>query len=131
MHMELWVARCLRGVTEPNPLVGVLYDEEVKNVSLRPGLARFLIHLPPGHKGYCGHPWHLDFLDLAPRTAGMVVKVVMALLLAWLAWTFRHPVRRRDDLTVLWGCAAVSILLLLYSPITWRQHYVGVIPPAT
>lgn len=128
MHMGLWVERCLRGLTEPNPMVGVLKDEEVKNVSLRPGLARFLMRVPPSHKGHCAHPWHVDFLDLPPPSAGVVVKVMMLALLAGAAWTFRHPVRRRDGPAIVWECAAVSVLMLLYSPITWRQHCVGVVP---
>ncbi|HEX8204356.1 MAG TPA: glycosyltransferase family 87 protein [Isosphaeraceae bacterium] len=127
-HMRCWLARCARGVAEPHPLRGVLGDEEVKNLALRPGLARFLIHLPPGHKGHCPHPWHVDFLDLPPAVAGVAVKVVMVALLAAVAWAFRRPVARRDGLTPLWECAAVSVLMLLYSPITWRQHCVGVLP---
>jgi alpha-1,2-mannosyltransferase len=127
-HMEYWTSRCWRGLTQPDPLYGVLKQEEVKNLSLRPGLARFLIHLPPDHKGYCGHPWHVDFLDLPPAAAGVVVKVVMFLLLGGVAWVLRHPAPRRDDPRVLWECAAVSVLMLLYSPVTWRQHCVGVIP---
>lgn len=127
-HMRAWAGRCWRGVTEPHPLRGVLKDEEVKNLSLRPGLARFLVHLPPGHKGYCDHPWHVDFLDLPPAVAGVAIKAVMLALLAGVAWTFRRPVARRDAPAVLWECAGVSILMLLYSPITWRQHCVGVIP---
>ena len=34
----------------------------------------------------------------------------------------------RDDPALLWECAAVSVLILLYSPLTWGQHCVGVLP---
>jgi hypothetical protein len=67
-------------------------------------------------------------IDLPPAVAGVVVKAAMLALLAGVARTFRRPVTRRDGLTIPWECAAVSVLMLLYSPITWRQHCVGVIP---
>lgn len=127
-HMRTWAARCLRGVSEPDPMIGVLGEEEVKNVSLRPGLARFLMRVPREHKGFIPHPWRFEFLDLAPATAGLVVKGVAIAILAGIARRFRAQVRRRDDLGILWECALVSVLLLLLSPITWRQHCVGVVP---
>jgi hypothetical protein len=127
-HMAAWMARCWRGVGEANPMMGVLGDEEVKNVSLRPGLARFLMRVPPSHKGYIAHPWHVDFLDLPPPVAGTIIKAALLGLLIGMAWALRHPIKRRDQESVLWECAIVSVLLLLFSPITWRQHCVGVIP---
>ncbi len=42
--------------------------EPLQNLSLRPSLARFLMHLPEGHAGRIEHPFHVDFANLSPRT---------------------------------------------------------------
>ena len=50
------------------------------------------------------------------------------MLLAYIAWRFRRPASERHDDTILWEGAVVSLLILLYSPLTWRQHCVAVLP---
>ena len=125
---QFWFERAWRGVGEEDPSQGVLGPEPLQNVSLRPSLARFLMHLPEGHAGRIEHPFYVDFANLSPRTAGFVIKAVLLLLLAGLAWKSRKPVTDRRDPAVLWECAAASLLILLYSPITWGQHCVGVVP---
>jgi len=52
----------------------------------------------------------------------------MLVLLAAIAWLFRRPLEWRDDPALVWECATVSLLTLLYSPITWGQHCVAAIP---
>ena len=108
----------------------VVYDESLMNLSLKPALARYLMHLPAGHLGRPDSRWYFDFLDLSPRTAGLAVKIVTALLLLGAAWLFRTPIARHSDPALLWELAAVSILMLLISPITWKQHCVALLPPA-
>ena len=125
---SFWFHHALAGVSEVDPSVGVLGDEPFQNISLRPSLARFLMYLPSGHASRLNHALYFEFLNLSPITAGFVIKGILLLLLAAVAWTFRAPIRCRDDLSVMWECAAVSILMLLYSPITWGQHCVAVFP---
>ena len=46
----------------------------------------------------------------------------------FLAWRFRRPVIDRQAEAIAWEAAAVSLLILLVSPLTWKQHCVGVFP---
>ena len=127
-HMQTWFDTVAQGVLQSNPSIGVLGPEELQNKSLHPALARYLMHLPPEHPGRFQGAGYVDFLNLPPRVAGIIIKVVMLFLLAAIAWLFRRPLDRRDDPALAWECAAVSLLMLLYSPITWGQHCVATIP---
>ena len=127
-HMKTWVDTVAQGVLQPNPSIGVLGPEELQNKSLRPALARYLTHLPPEHPGRFAGAGYVDFLNLPPRVAGIVIKAVMLILLGAIAWLFRRPLESRNDPAVVWEFAAVSLLMLLYSPITWGQHCVATIP---
>jgi hypothetical protein len=60
--------------------------------------------------------------------AGRLIKIGMLLLAVAVAWSFRGAVQDRESKVVLWQCAAISVAILLYSPITWAQHCVGVLP---
>jgi len=126
--VTFWFSRAWDGVAGTDPSRGVLGEEPTQNISLRPSLARYLMRLPDDHKARLDHPLFFDVLDLSPQTAGLVSRIIMLALMAAVAWRFRQPVKRRNDPTILWECAAVSILILLYSPITWGQHCVGVFP---
>ncbi|HBZ53768.1 MAG TPA: hypothetical protein DEO88_00050 [Syntrophobacteraceae bacterium] len=138
--MSFWFAGVIRGVGDPDPSRGPLGEEKVENLALRPALARYLMHLPYGHLGRPEasddpsrpdtppSPYYLQFLDLTATQAGWVVRVVMLGLLLLVAWWFRGLPRSRDDPVLVWEWAAVSLLILLYSPVTWTQHCVGVLP---
>lgn len=126
--ISFWVNHTLQGIGNPNPSIGVLGDEQLQNVSLRPALSRFLMHLPEGHKSRFDHPLSFDFFNFSPVAAGIAVKMVLLALVGGIAWMFRARVVRREDLRILWECSTVSVLILLLSPITWGQHCVGVIP---
>ncbi len=128
LHMKTWAHSVWRGVASPDPSKGTLGEEKLQNFALRPALARFLMRLPDGHLSRLPDRWYIDFIDLPPFAAGIIVKTVMATLLAAIAWAFRRIPPHRDDPKIFWECAAVSVLILLYSPITWSQHCVGVLP---
>jgi hypothetical protein len=127
-HLKTWVGNCWKGLRGLDPSVGVLGQEEVWNVSLRPTLARFLMRLPADHKGRIASPWHAEWLDLPPPLAGDLIKAGMLLLLAGVVWRFRRPALQRDEELLLWEGASVSLMILLFSPLTWRQHCVAVFP---
>jgi alpha-1,2-mannosyltransferase len=118
------------GYEAPGQPGRVVTDENLMNLSLKPALARYLMHLPAGHLGRPAGPGYFDVLDLSPRAAGIVVKVVTGLLLLGAAWLFRRPVADHGAPAVLWELAAVSVLMLLVSPITWKQHCVALLPAA-
>lgn len=138
--MKSWSGSVFHGILEPDPSRGVLGEEKIGNLALRPALARYLMRLPPGHLGRpetsdtLGIPslppskYYIDFLTFSPGTAGLWIKMIMLTMLVAIAWRFRKPPRNRHDPSIVWECAAVSLLILLFSPITWKQHCVGVVP---
>jgi alpha-1,2-mannosyltransferase len=138
--MRDWTTGVVRGIMDPDPSRGPLGEEKVENLALRPALARYLMHLPYGHLGRPetsdtpGRPhqppnlYYLQFVDLPPYYAGIAVRSIMVTLLIVVVWLFRKKVSARTDPAILFECAAVSLLILLYSPITWKQHCVGVLP---
>ena len=128
-HVEIWLTNLRRGTAQHDPSVGVLGPETLQNLSLRPAVARWLIELPAGHPSRLDHPLYADFLSLSPAAADGCVKVSLVGLLAVIAWIVRGSARRRDDEGLLWECAAMGVLALLLSPITWYQHCVALVPP--
>jgi hypothetical protein len=127
-NLTAWLGTVRAAAAEASPLQGALGDEEPWNLSLRPALGRFLVAVPPEHKGYVAHPWRVQLFDLNPALAGRIVKGVMAALVVAVALVLGRTPPRRDGVLVLWECAAVSVLMLLLSPITWRQHCVWTVP---
>jgi hypothetical protein len=137
---ETWISGVVQGLSDPDPSRGPLGEEKVENLSLRPALARYLMHLPYGHWGRPEtfgdieltqdppSPYYYQFLDLPVFWAGMLVRVLMTAILLWMAWLMRHKPASRNSIEIVWECAAVSILILLFSPVTWVQHAVGVLP---
>lgn len=114
---------------------GVVYEDRVGNLALRPALARYLMRYPYLH---LGRPetsdtptrphdppsrWFLTFLDLGPEAAGTVTRMAMlGLLLAVFGAIALRPGEIGPE------CAAISVLMLLLSPITWTQHCVWALP---
>ena len=127
-HMTAWSTGALTVVTNDDPSMGVLGPERPQNLSLRPALARYLIHLPAGHPGRVTHPFYIDVLNLPPSVANWIIKTILLMMLGMFLWWSRRPVVTRDEPRLLWEFAAVSILMLLFSPITWGQHCVALLP---
>lgn len=123
-----WLSQVWLSVGSRDPLQGVLGPEPLQNVSLRPALARFLVFPEPGHPGRFDHPWSLQFLNLPPTMADGLVKACLAVLLVAAALCCRGTANRDEPSAVVRESAAVSLLILLFSPITWGQHCVGALP---
>lgn len=128
-HVEIWFTNLRLGTAQRDPSTGVLGPETLQNLSLRPAVARWLMCLPAGHPSRLDHPLYVDFLSLSPAAADGCVKLSLFGLLSAVAWMVRGPARRREDDALLWQCAAVGVLALLLSPITWYQHCVALVPP--
>jgi alpha-1,2-mannosyltransferase len=140
-HLESWTSFARQGLNLPDPSVGVLGPETLQNTSLRPSLARYLLRLSPGHPGrhYIDalppgspdrrpHPWSVDFLDLSRPAANGIIKGILLAGILVAAWLCRGRLDRGRTLTLLWEAAIMSVLMLLYSPITWGQHCVATLP---
>lgn len=139
--MRTWTGTLFNGVTVTDPSKGITGEEPIQNLGLRPAMARFLMHLPEGHNLRVDHPLSFDFLNLSPEAASKAVRGTMLFVVIAVAWTLRSRkdeftptydgqsvVNPRKSPTVLWECSAISLALLLYSPITWGQHCVGILP---
>ncbi len=128
VEMKAWLGTVARGVTQPDPAVGILGPEELQNKSLRPVLARYLTRLPEGHPGRVNSAAYVDFLSLPPNVAGALIKGALLLLLVFVVWRFAGGANVEGRMDTAWQCGGVSLLGLLYSPITWGQHCVAAIP---
>jgi alpha-1,2-mannosyltransferase len=137
--MKHWTGFVVQGISDPDPSRGPLGEEKVENLALRPALARYLMHLPYGHMGRPESigdgkterppsPFYLQFFDLPPFWAGVTVRIIMGALLLGMCWLMRRRPSDRNSFEIVWECAAVSILILLFSPVTWVQHSVGIVP---
>jgi alpha-1,2-mannosyltransferase len=128
-EMGVWGMNVWQGMTALDPSATILETPSAANLSLRPALARFVQRYPAGHPLYLDHPGFIQFLDLSPRHAGMLVRSAMAALLLVVGWQFRRRASDgRHPMVLPFELAAVSVLSLLYSPITWKQHAVGLLP---
>jgi alpha-1,2-mannosyltransferase len=140
-HAEAyWFKDVWQGVSDPNPSRTVLGPDRVGNLSLRTALARYLVSLPYGNPGRPEtpvdslipdeppEPLYYDVFTLQAPTAGKIVKLILLLIAGTTAWLFRHRVSDHGDPRILWECAAISVAILLYSPLTWGQHCPGVLP---
>lgn len=123
-----WGNNVMHGFLKTDPTQGVAGEEPLSNMSLKPTLVRYAMHLPLEHNARIDSPLYFNFLNLPPQTAGRGVKLVMLSFLVFVFWRFRRRIQTRDEERVLWECGAISILILLYSPVTWGQHCVGIFP---
>ncbi len=126
--LQEWTGNVWRGVAETSAGYGILGDEPLQNVSLRPALARYLTVLTLGHRSRLNHPFYFDVLDFSPHAASWIIKAILLSLVIGVGYIFRRPMTERSNPVWLWEAATVSVLILLLSPITWGQHCVGVLP---
>jgi alpha-1,2-mannosyltransferase len=128
-EMRSWMGNAWRGVTAVDPSGTILDKPAIGNLSLRPALARFFQRYPEGHPLSVEHPGFIQFLDLSPQAAGWLVRSLMLTFIGIVAWRFRRRASDERHPAVLpLELATVSALSLLYSPITWKQHCVSLLP---
>jgi alpha-1,2-mannosyltransferase len=123
---SLWVRVALRaasGTADENEL-------RIQNQALRPALLRWTTAYPAGHALKVDHPLDVPLLDLSPRAASIATNAgLIAVLAAFAGWT-RKAYRNDSDPAQLYEFAALFLLMTLYSPVTWLQHLVWVVPAA-
>jgi alpha-1,2-mannosyltransferase len=128
-EMGSWMGNAWHGVTTVDPSGTILDKPPIGNLALRPALARFFQRYPAGHPLFVDHPGFIQFLDLSPQGAGWFVRSLMLALIGMVAWRFRWRASDAGHPMVLpLELATVSALALLYSPITWKQHCVSLLP---
>ena len=127
-NITTWKNNVVAGVSQKDPSVGVLGQDELANKSLRPMLARYLMQLPEGHPGRFGGKAYIDFFRLPPATANLIVKLVTLVSGLAIAWLFVRSPAGMAAPNFIWECAIINVLMLLFSPITWGEHCVSLIP---
>jgi alpha-1,2-mannosyltransferase len=100
------------------------------NLSLRHTMLRYLVTYPPTHRLRQVDPGYQPVLDLPSPVANAIVGVAAVSLLGVFAWFSRRPFQGPGDSEWAQDCAATFILMLLFSPITWDQHLVWMVPAA-
>lgn len=100
------------------------------NLSLRHTMLRYLVTYPPEHRLRQVDSGYRPVLDLPSPVANTIVGVAGLTLLGLFAWSSRRPYQGSGDPTWARDCAGTLILALLFSPITWDQHLVWMIPAA-
>jgi hypothetical protein len=128
-ELRLWMGNAWHEVSAVDASQTILGKPEIRNLSLRPALARLFQRYPAGHPLSVEHPGFIQFLDLSPQGAGWLVRCLMLAFLGLVAWRFRRPASDAGHPMVLpLELATVSALALLYSPITWKPHCVSLLP---
>ena len=100
------------------------------NLSLRHTMLRYLVTYPPTHRLRQVDLGYKPVMDLPSPAANAIVAIAGLSVLGLFAWSSRRAFQGPGDST--WGrdCAGTLILALLFSPITWDQHLVWMIPAA-
>ncbi|CUS38311.1 glycosyltransferase family 87 protein [Candidatus Nitrospira nitrificans] len=100
------------------------------NLSLRHTMLRYLVTYPPTHRLRQVDPGYQPVLDLPSPVANGIFGVAALSLLGVFAWSSRRAFQGPGDPTWARDCAGTLVLALLFSPITWDQHLVWMIPAA-
>jgi alpha-1,2-mannosyltransferase len=115
-HMKFWAGNLWNAVSTADPAMGFLGPEETGNVSVKPAVARLLSRMSGETPTARPFDWKSWLARLSP-----------VILLVAAAWALRGRAER-DSARVLFELAAVGVLALLLSPVTWKQHCVGTLP---
>ena len=115
-----------------------LNEQRVQNQALKPALLRYLITYPPGHPLRLAQAGYVDFLNWPPSTANRIVSGILLALGVIFCWRtygrgtdLKSVLRRKHPQTpraLLGEMSGLLLLILLFSPVTWLQHFVFALP---
>jgi alpha-1,2-mannosyltransferase len=100
------------------------------NLSLRHTMLRYLVTYPLTHRLRQVDPGYRPVLDLPSGVAAVIVGIAALTILGFFAWSSRQAFEGPGDPTWAKEFAGTLMLALLFSPITWDQHLVWMIPAA-
>lgn len=100
------------------------------NLSLRHTMLRYLVTYPPDHRLRQVDPGYRPVLDLPTGAATLIVAIAALAIVGLFAWSTRQQVDGPRDPTWARDFAGTLLLALFFSPITWDQHLVWMIPAA-
>jgi alpha-1,2-mannosyltransferase len=100
------------------------------NLSLRHTMLRYLVTYPSTHLLRQVDRVYRPVLDLPSGVAMLIVGATGLSLLGLFVWSSRREFQVERDPVWARDCAGILMLALLFSPITWDQHLVWMIPAA-
>ncbi|MDC8449572.1 MAG: DUF2029 domain-containing protein [Nitrospira sp.] len=100
------------------------------NLSLRHTMLRYLVTYPPTHRLRQIDQSYKPVLDLPSPLANVIVGIAAISVLGLFAWSSRQAFQGPGDPRWARDCAGTLLLALFFSPITWDQHLVWMIPAA-
>jgi hypothetical protein len=107
-------------------------EQRVQNQALKLALMRYMVTYPEGHDLRQAHAGYVDFLDWPPEMASRVANGLLLALGSIFCWrTYRRAglgERQENACDNLGETAALLLLVLLFSPVTWLQHFVFALP---
>lgn len=127
-HQREWVQVAAGSFVGRETPTTIENEQRVRNQSLRQTLMRYLVTFPEDHPLRRDDPGYAPILNLPVPTAKIVVIAVMLSLLVSFCWSARRPFEGRRDPAWLRESSAVMVLALLFSPVTWVQHLVWLVP---
>ena len=100
------------------------------NLSLRHTMLRYLVTYPDTHLLRRVDRAYKPVLDLPSPIANGIVGIAALGLVGAFAWSSRQAFQGAGDPSWARDCAGTLMLALFFSPITWDQHLVWMIPAA-
>jgi hypothetical protein len=125
-HQRQWNEVALSVVHDSSGAGRDLNEQRVQNQALKPGLLRYLITYPPGHPLRLEQAGYVDFLNWPPNIANHVATGILLVLGGIFCWCTRRSWQEPRGL--LGEVSALLLLMLLFSPVTWLQHFIFALP---
>jgi alpha-1,2-mannosyltransferase len=129
-HHTEWTKNALLSVLDRQAEGRQENELQKANLSLRHTMLRYLVTYSPTHRLRQVDPGYKPVLDLPSSVANTIVGAAGLSLLGFFAWSSRRAFQGPGDPTWARDCAGTLMLALLFSPITWDQHLVWMIPAA-
>lgn len=126
-HQQQWNEVALSVVHDSSDAGRDLNEQRVQNQALKPALLRYLVTYPSSHPLRLEQAGYVDFLNWSPSTAGRAASGVLLVLGLVSCWATRRRVEETPRV-FLREISGLFLLMLLFSPVTWLQHFVFALP---
>ncbi len=103
-------------------------EQRVQNQALKPAIMRYLLTYPAGHPLRLDQPGYFDFLNWSPAAANRTANLALVGLMGVFCWRSRQPWNRSEPRIMIGEISGLLLLVLLFSPVTWLQHFVFALP---
>jgi alpha-1,2-mannosyltransferase len=130
LHQSEWTKNAVSSILDQQRAGKEANEQRIRNQALRPTLLRYLVTYPEDHPMRRDDAAYKPLLDLPPGAANALVVLTAVGLLGLFAWSSPREFRPAGDPAWARDCAALLVLALLLSPMTWQQHLAWLVPAA-